>query len=223
MGPSTRVATEGRERRRVCRRAGREVVCVRCRRVDGLFRTPVKTCAPLWTAATGSEIEATPAVVNGVVYVGAIDGTLFGFDAAGSTGCSGTPVKTCAPLWKAATGSPLSGSPAVANGVVYVGRRTASSTRSTRPAPPVFGGPDDVCTAVDGHRHRGQQLAGGRERDRLRRLVSGRPASHAVGVRRGRIDRVFRSPQTVRTALDRRSRPPRRDAVDRCQRGRLRR
>jgi outer membrane protein assembly factor BamB len=87
----------------------------------GCAGTPVKTCAPLWTAATGSEIAATPAVVNGVVYVGATDGRLFGFDAAGSTGCAGSPVKTCAPLWKAATGSPISGSPVVANGVVYVG------------------------------------------------------------------------------------------------------
>jgi outer membrane protein assembly factor BamB len=87
----------------------------------GCAGTPVRTCAPLWTAATGREIDATPAVVNGIVYVGAADGRLFGFDAAGSTGCAGTPVKTCAPLWKAATAGAISGSPAVANGVVYVG------------------------------------------------------------------------------------------------------
>ena len=37
---------------------------------------------------------------------------------------SGTPVKTCAPLWKAATGSLLTGSPTVANGVVYIGANT---------------------------------------------------------------------------------------------------
>jgi outer membrane protein assembly factor BamB len=86
----------------------------------GCSGTPVKTCAPLWTAATGGQGGATAAVVKGVVYVGADDGKLYAFDANGSTGCSGTP-KTCAPLWTAATGGPIAGSPAVANGVAYVG------------------------------------------------------------------------------------------------------
>jgi outer membrane protein assembly factor BamB len=87
----------------------------------GCSGSPVKTCAPLWTAATGGSGGATAAVVNGVVYVGADDGKVYAFDAAGSTGCSGTPVKTCAPLWTAATGGPITGAPAVTNGVVYVG------------------------------------------------------------------------------------------------------
>src|SRR5207237_1141420 len=57
---------------------------------------------------------------NGTVYVGSDDHNLYAFDAAGRTGCSGTP-KTCAPLWTAATGGAVNSSPAVANGVVYVG------------------------------------------------------------------------------------------------------
>jgi outer membrane protein assembly factor BamB len=92
-----------------------------------------KTCAPLWTAPTGSPVYSSPAVANGVVYVssgnpltttlsgGDPAAKLYAFDATGAN-CAGTP-KTCSPLW---TGIPTGGfglgtSPAVANGVVYVG------------------------------------------------------------------------------------------------------
>src|SRR6059058_3549616 len=87
----------------------------------GCSGTPA-TCAPLWTATTGAEVSSSPAVVNGVVYIGSTqpDNKLYAFDAAGETGCSGTP-KTCAPLWTATTGGAVNSSPAVVNGVVYVG------------------------------------------------------------------------------------------------------
>jgi outer membrane protein assembly factor BamB len=80
-----------------------------------------KTCAPLWTADTGGAMnfsKSDPAVANGIVYVGSyyFGGTLFAFDASGTTNCSGSP-KTCAPLW---TGFPGDSSPAVVNGVVYI-------------------------------------------------------------------------------------------------------
>ena len=82
-----------------------------------------KTCAPLWTAATGGlDIsQSSPAVANGVVYLGSLDGKLYTFDATGTTNCSGVP-KTCTPLWTAATSAEIRhSSPAVANGVVYIG------------------------------------------------------------------------------------------------------
>jgi outer membrane protein assembly factor BamB len=86
----------------------------------GCSGTP-KTCAPLWTGATGNQIISSPAVTGGVVYVGSLDNKLYAFSAAGTTGCSGTP-KTCAPLWTGATpGGGISSSPAVTGGVVYVG------------------------------------------------------------------------------------------------------
>jgi outer membrane protein assembly factor BamB len=72
-----------------------------------------------WTATTGGAVHSSPAVVNGVTYVGSEDGKLYAFDAVGSN-CSGTPT-TCAPLWTAITGGPIDSSPAVANGVVYIG------------------------------------------------------------------------------------------------------
>ena len=76
-------------------------------------------------------------------------GSLYAFDAAGTTNCSGTP-KTCAPLWTATTGS-TTASPAVANGVVYVGSASARklAMRSTRPGRRTAREPQDLRPAVD--------------------------------------------------------------------------
>ena len=73
------------------------------------------TCTPLWTATTGGAIDSSPAVANGVVYVGSGDHELYAFNA---SGCGTT---TCPPSWTATTGGAIDSSPAVANGVVYVG------------------------------------------------------------------------------------------------------
>jgi len=71
-----------------------------------------------WTATTGSVIaNASPAVANGVVYVGFDDDKSYAFDAARNRNCSGSP-KSCAPLWTAASLQFIRSSPAVANGVV---------------------------------------------------------------------------------------------------------
>jgi outer membrane protein assembly factor BamB len=79
-----------------------------------------------FTGNTGGLVGSSPAVANGVVYVVSdVNATqieaLEAFDAAGTSGCGGTP-KVCAPLWTAPLG-PEAGdsSPTVANGVVYVG------------------------------------------------------------------------------------------------------
>ena len=80
-----------------------------------------RVCAPLWTGPIGFGVSSSPALSNGLVYVGGGDGKLYAFDAAGVAGCSGVP-KVCAPRWasQASTQIFLS-SPAVANGVVYIG------------------------------------------------------------------------------------------------------
>jgi len=69
-----------------------------------------------WTATTGSEIDSSPAVANGVVYIGSYDGKLYAF----AVGCA-SGGGTCTPLWTATTGAGIGSSPAVADGVVYVG------------------------------------------------------------------------------------------------------
>src|SRR5205823_4725350 len=63
----------------------------------------------------------SPAVANGMVYVGADDHKFYAFSAAGTTGCAAGPPKVCDPLWTATTGGNVRSSPAVAAGVVYVG------------------------------------------------------------------------------------------------------
>jgi outer membrane protein assembly factor BamB len=91
---------------------------------------PNRICTPLWTAPVPDGIEATPAVADGSVLVGDENGTLYAFDASGTTNCTGTP-KECAPLWH--TDAPSSAaigfaSPTVANGVVYFGRENAGGS-----------------------------------------------------------------------------------------------
>lgn len=70
------------------------------------------TCSPLWSATNygGSEDLAA---ANGVVYVGSQDDYLYAFN---EGGCGSA---TCAPLWKGQAPRPVTGAPAVANGVVY--------------------------------------------------------------------------------------------------------
>jgi outer membrane protein assembly factor BamB len=70
-----------------------------------------------WTATTGGSIfNSSPAVADGVVYVGSEDGKLYAY----AVGCA-SGGGSCTPLWTATTGSGIVSSPAVADGVVYVG------------------------------------------------------------------------------------------------------
>lgn len=81
-----------------------------------------KTCLPKWTTAANGPTLSFPAVAGGTVFVTA-GTTLSAFDAAGSTGCSGTP-KVCTAMWTAGSGSAFSpgqGGPTVAYGTVFVG------------------------------------------------------------------------------------------------------
>jgi outer membrane protein assembly factor BamB len=67
--------------------------------------------ALLWSYTTGGGVNSSPAVANGVVYVGSGDGNVYALNA--STG---------ALVWSYATGGGVYfSSPAVSNGVVYVG------------------------------------------------------------------------------------------------------
>jgi outer membrane protein assembly factor BamB len=78
------------------------------------------TCAPLWTASTGTAaVAGQPAVAgtgdDAVLYAGTVGGELHAFAA---TGCGEA---TCEPLWSATTGSPVTGGPIVSNGRVVAG------------------------------------------------------------------------------------------------------
>jgi hypothetical protein len=101
-----------------------------------------KVCAPLWATSTHNATgpafvpgSGSPVVANGVLYVpGYGDGAapdlggayVAAFDAAGTTGCSGTPT-VCVPMWTTIGlpgSSANSGSPAIANGVLYIANGT---------------------------------------------------------------------------------------------------
>jgi outer membrane protein assembly factor BamB len=74
-------------------------------------------CAPLWQGSAGPQsiLDSSPAVANGVVYVGSFDHKLYAFDA---NGCGQA---VCQPLWTGTTGSTIESSPTVANGTVFIG------------------------------------------------------------------------------------------------------
>lgn len=83
--------------------------------------TGPKACQPLWsTSVSDRAITSTPAVANGVVYIGTQFGFVDGYDAAGSTSCGGVP-KLCSPIWESAHVGAIRSSPVVVNGKVYVG------------------------------------------------------------------------------------------------------
>jgi outer membrane protein assembly factor BamB len=63
-----------------------------------------------WKFTTGGVVWSSPAVVNGVVYVGSLDNNTYALNAT-----------TGAQLWNYTTGNNVESSPAVVNGVVYVG------------------------------------------------------------------------------------------------------
>jgi len=61
-----------------------------------------------WRFATGGQVISSPAIANGMVYVGSTDQQLYALD-----------LETGQPKWKFATESSISSSPAVAGGIVY--------------------------------------------------------------------------------------------------------
>jgi outer membrane protein assembly factor BamB len=70
----------------------------------------VGTLSQYWRYETGDFVWSSPAVVDGVVFVGSFDGTLSALNAT-----------TGARLWQRKTGGSIWSSPAVVDGVVFVG------------------------------------------------------------------------------------------------------
>jgi len=75
-----------------------------------LHAVDAKTGAKKWTYPTGDIVLGSPAVSDGVVYVGSFDMKLHAVDA-----------ETDAPKWTYSTGGKVTGLPTVSDGVVYVG------------------------------------------------------------------------------------------------------
>jgi hypothetical protein len=70
----------------------------------------VVTLDTMWSRKTGDVIASSPALADGIAYVGSNDENLYAFD-----------VATGAQLWKVPTGGPIVSSPAIAAGIAYFG------------------------------------------------------------------------------------------------------
>jgi outer membrane protein assembly factor BamB len=81
--------------------------------------------ALLWAGAIGSAVYSSPAVAASIVLVGADNGSLYAFDAAGQNKCGGSP-RTCQPMWSDATGGAVRSSVAVEDSFFYVGSNDGS-------------------------------------------------------------------------------------------------
>jgi eukaryotic-like serine/threonine-protein kinase len=96
---------------RVCILAGGGEPFSVCRSSDAtVYALKAETGTLKWRYTTGSGTGSSPAVANGVVYVGSGDYNVYALNA-----------RTGAKLWTYATGSYVWSSPAVVNGMVYVG------------------------------------------------------------------------------------------------------
>lgn len=71
---------------------------------------PTETVTPRWEFVTDGSVRSSPAVIDGTVYVGSDDGSLYAIDA-----------ETGAERWAADTDGPIRSSPAVLGETVYVG------------------------------------------------------------------------------------------------------
>jgi outer membrane protein assembly factor BamB len=78
--------------------------------------TAGETCPPLWVGTIGGYFATSPAVGNGVVYIGADNGRVYAFPAK----CGSNEAK-CRALWTYEMGSTWLYDPVIANGTVYVG------------------------------------------------------------------------------------------------------
>jgi outer membrane protein assembly factor BamB len=81
-----------------------------------------------WQAKLGELVfSSSPAVVEGVVYIGSSDGRLWAYPA---SGCGADLCTT--PLWQSVAMGQIVDSPTVANGIVYVGSQTSFDSAAGR-------------------------------------------------------------------------------------------
>ena len=93
-----------------------------------LTKKTVRRLQLAWQAQLGKIVDySSPAVVDGVVYIGSVDGRLWAYsaDGCGSGFCT-------QPLWTSVGLGQILDSPAVSNGTVYVGSQTSDDSNDGR-------------------------------------------------------------------------------------------
>ena len=83
----------------------------------------------LWRVEVGGRVNSAPAVVDGVLYVGAANGGVFALD-----------IATGSQVWQFNANNPISSSPAVVDGSVYVGSDNGIRCTHRTPSPARFTG-----------------------------------------------------------------------------------
>jgi outer membrane protein assembly factor BamB len=93
-----------------------------------LTKKTVRRMQLAWEAQLGRIVDySSPAVVDGVVYIGTVDGRLWAYP---DMGC-GAALCT-QPLWSSVGLGQIVDSPAVSNGIVYVGSQTSDDSNDGR-------------------------------------------------------------------------------------------
>ena len=77
---------------------------------SSLYALDAETGNTLWKFTTGSTVFSSPAIANGIVYIGSVDSKVYALDAF-----------TGKLLWSASVGAFIHSSPAVVNGRVFIG------------------------------------------------------------------------------------------------------
>src|SRR5437868_1210743 len=91
-----------------------------------LTRQNVPMLQVSWQAQLGKLVDySSPAVVNGVVYIGSTDGRLWAYpaDGCGQALCSNS-------LWSSVGLGQIIDSPTVSNGIVYIGSQTSDNSNN---------------------------------------------------------------------------------------------
>jgi PKD repeat protein len=109
-----------------------------------LYAVDAATGTEQWVFETGDDVESSPTVVDGTVYVGSLDDNLYAVDAATGT-----------EQWAFDTGGFVDSSPTVVDGTVYVGSESklyaVDAAEGTKQwAFKTGGGVDSSPTVVDG-------------------------------------------------------------------------
>jgi len=96
------------KRRRM--KAAHQLRILACWVVSAAFISSQAAAAVLWSTLTGGAVDSSPTVVNGIVYVGSDDGSVYAMNA--TTGQI---------VWKTDTGAAVDSSPTLVSGTIYVG------------------------------------------------------------------------------------------------------
>jgi len=85
-----------------------------------LSQSNVGSLAVSWKAPTCNQVDSSPAIADGLVFVRTLNGQVYALRA---NGCGAA---SCSPIWIGQTNGAIYSSPAVADGMVFIGSNVAN-------------------------------------------------------------------------------------------------